>query len=240
MGVLLRSEVLRIYRSPRFLIFTVGIPVLYFLIFSEVYGGDGDGDTIVGLMVSMSAFGAIAASVSTGGRVAVERGVGWNRQLRLTPLPGWGYLVVKAAVAMLVALPTLALVFAAAGLLKGVELDPITWLRVFVVAWVGVLPFAAIGLLIGMLATPDSAQAMSTVTMLLFSFLGGVFIPASVLPPVMATIAQALPSYWLVDSALGQASGGGISAEGVAVVLAWVVGAGVLVAVRYRSDSARV
>lgn len=240
MGVLLQSEVRRLYRSPRFLIFTVGLPVVYFLIFAAAYGDDADPQVTVALMISMAAFGVIAASVSTGGRVAVERGIGWSRQLRLTPLPGWGYLAVKAAVAMLVALPTLVLVFAVAGLVRGVDLDVLTWLRVFAVEWVGVLPFAAVGLLVGMLATPDSSQAMATVAMLLFSFLGGVFIPPDILPPVMVAIAQALPSYWLVDSAMGQAFGGGISAEGVAVSLAWVVVAGGLVAMRYRRDGARV
>lgn len=239
MGVLLLSEVRRLYRSPRFLIFTIGLPVLYFLMFAGIYGGDGPQATVV-LMIAMATFGVITASVTTGGRVAVERGIGWSRQLRLTPLPAWGYLLVKAAVAMLVALPTLVLVFAVAGLVRGVELDALTWLRVGAVAWVGVLPFAAVGLLVGMLATPDTAQAMATVTMLLFSFLGGVFIPTDVLPPVMLTIAQALPSYWLVDAATAQAFGGAIPPEGVLVVLAWLAVVGGLVAMRYRRDSIRV
>jgi ABC-2 type transport system permease protein len=237
MGALLISEVRRTFRSPRFVIFTVGFPLVYFLIFSGIYASGPDGaQALVALMVMMSAFGAISASISVGSRVAIERGIGWNRQLRLTPLPGWGYLAVKAAVAMLVALP--ALVVAAA--VKGVDLSALTWLRVFLAAWIGVLPFAAIGLLVGMAATPDSAQGMSTVTMLLFSILGGVLIPPSVLPSVMVSIAKLLPSYWIVDTAMGQAFGTGISAQGVAVMLGWLLVAGALVAVRYRRDALRV
>ncbi len=91
-------------------------------------------------------------------------------------------------------------------------------MRVFLAAWLGVLPFAAIGLLVGMVATPDSAQSMSTVTMLLFSLLGGVIIPVQVLPPVAVSFAHALPSYWLTTIAIGQANGGGVRTEGVAVV----------------------
>lgn len=241
MGVLLLSEVRRIFRSPRFVIFTVGFPLVYFLIFSGIYAtGPDAADATVALMVMMAAFGAISASITTGGRVAVERGLGWNRQLRLTPLPGWAYLAVKAAVAMLVALPALLLVFAVAAALKGVDLDALVWLRVFLAAWLGVLPFAAIGLLIGMLATPDSAQGMSTVAMLLFSILGGVLIPPSVLPAAMVAVAKLLPSYWLVDIAMAQASGGGVSGQGVLVVLGWLVAVGALVAVRYRRDALRV
>lgn len=244
MFVLLVCEVRRMLRSPRFLIFTVGLPLVYFLIFSGIYaqGPDGRDDptTIIALMVMMAVFGAISASISVGGRVAGERSIGWNRQLRLTPLPGWGYLAAKAASAMIVALPALLLVFVVAVLVKGVELDAVTWLRLVLAAWLGVLPFAAVGLLVGMAATSDSAQSMSTVAMLLFSILGGVLIPAQVLPATMVAIAKFLPSYWLVAETMGQAFGAGVDLQGVLVPAAWLVVAGALVAVRYRRDALRV
>ncbi|MBA3905202.1 MAG: ABC transporter permease [Pseudonocardiales bacterium] len=243
MGVLLASEVRRMFRSPRFVIFTVGLPLVYFLIFSGIYAQGAAADraaTIVALMVMMAAFGAISASISVGGRVANERAIGWNRQLRLTPLPGWGYLAAKAASAMIVVLPALLLVFLVAALVKGVDLDAGTWLRVLLAAWLGVLPFTAVGLFIGMAATPDSAQSMSTVTMLLFSILGGVLIPVQVLPAAWVAVAEFLPSYWIVAQTMGQAFGTGVDAEGVLVALGWLVVVGALVAVRYRRDALRV
>jgi ABC-2 type transport system permease protein len=239
MRALLVSEVRRILRSPRFLIFTAGLPLLYFLIFSGIYA-PGGGETVVVLMVMMAAFGAISASISVGGRVAAERHVGWNRQLRLTPLPGWGYLAVKAATAMVVVLPALLLVFGVAAVAKGVELDAGRWLAVLLTAWLSVLPFAAIGSLIGMAATPDSAQGMSTVVMLLFSLLGGVLIPVQVLPAAMVAVAQFLPSYWIVAETMGQAFGTGLDGQGELVMLAWLVVACALVGVRYRHDALRV
>ncbi|MCW0213708.1 MAG: ABC transporter permease [Pseudonocardia sp.] len=243
MGVLLLAEVRRMLRSPRFLIFTVGFPVVYFLIFSGLYGSgdtpDG-GTTTVYLMVSMAAFGAISAAVSTGGRVALERQIGWNRQLRLTPLPGWAYLAEKAVVAMLVALPALVLVFLVAGVVKGVDLPALVWLRVFLVAWIGVLPFAAVGLLVGMAATADSAQGMATVTMLLFSLLGGLFVPAFLLPSTLATIARLLPSYWLADAARGQVTSAAVPLQGLLVCGIWLFVAGGLTIWRYRRDAVRV
>jgi ABC-2 type transport system permease protein len=240
MGVLLLSEVRRVLRSPRFLVLTVGLPVVYFLLFSALYAtGPDAGQVLLVLMINMAAFGAISAAVTTGGRVAVERSVGWNRQLRLTPLPGWAYLVAKALVAMLVAVPALVPVFVV-GALKGVELSGPTWLVVFLAAWVGILPFAAIGLLIGSLATQDSAQGMSMVTMLVFSLLGGVLIPAQVLPPTMLAIAHALPSFWMADIPTEQAFGGSVPLDGVAVLVAWFVVVGGLAIWRYRRDALRV
>jgi ABC-2 type transport system permease protein len=240
MGVLLLSEVRRILRSPRFLVIAVGLPVAYYLLFSSLYAtGPDAGQVLLVLMIDMAAFGAISAAVTTGGRVAVERSVGWNRQLRLTPLPGWAYLGAKAVVTMLVAVPALLPVFVM-GALKGVELPGPTWLVVFLTAWVGILPFAAIGLLIGSLATQDSAQGLSMVTMLAFTLLGGILIPASVLPPTMLAIAHALPSFWMADIPIEQAFGGGVPLDGIAVMAAWFVVIGALAAWRYRRDALRV
>ena len=239
MRALLMCEVRRLLRSPRFLIFTAGLPLVYFLLFSGIYAPDG-GETVVVLMAMMAAFGAISASISVGGRVVTERHIGWNRQLRLTPLPGWGYLAVKAATAMLVVLPALLLVFGVAAVVEGVDLGVGTWIAALLTAWLSVLPFAAVGLLIGMAATPDSAQSTSTAVMLLFSILGGVLIPAQVLPAALASAAQFLPSYWIVAETLGQVSGAGLDAGGVLVLLAWLVAVGALVIVRYRRDALRV
>ncbi|HEY0500010.1 MAG TPA: ABC transporter permease [Kutzneria sp.] len=237
MGALLTFEVRRLVRSPRFFIFTVAFPLAMFLAFGAAYGADPGALTV--LMVSMAAFGAVAASISTGSRTAIERQVGWNRQLRLTPLSGVNYLVSKVAAAMLVALPSMLLVFAAGVVLEGVSLSPGTWAQLIAFCWLGVLPTAVLGLLIGLLATGDSAQAMSTVLMLALSMLGGLFLPLNNLPAVMTDIAKALPSYWLAEFGHDALAGNAPSLQGVLTMTAWIVVAGALVALRYRRDSAR-
>jgi ABC-2 type transport system permease protein len=238
MGTLLTFEVRRIVRSPRFFIFTVVFPLAMFLAFSSVYGKQ-DPDAITFLMVSMAAFGAVAASISTGSRTAIERQVGWNRQLRLTPLSGTGYLASKVAAAMLVALPGMLLVYAAGVLVEGVHLGAGTWAQLIVFCWLGVLPTAALGLLIGLLATGDSAQAMSTVLMLALSMLGGLWLPLASLPPAMTIVAKALPSYWLAEFGHDALTGNVASVQGVTTMAAWIVAAGGLVVLRYRRDTAR-
>jgi ABC-2 type transport system permease protein len=239
MGALLTFEVGRIARSPRFFIFTVGFPLAMFLVFSAAYGKN-DPDTVAYLMISMAAYGALAGSISTGSRAAIERQVGWNRQLRLTPLRSVDYLLSKVAAAMVVALPGLVLVFAGGVLFENVSLGAGTWAQLLAFCWLGVLPTAVLGLLIGLLATGDSAQAMSMVTMLALSMLGGLFLPLNTLPAVMTTIAEALPSYWLAEFGHEVLAGNAPSLRGVITMAAWIAVAGALVAVRYRRDAARV
>ncbi|AHH94142.1 ABC transporter permease [Kutzneria albida] len=238
MTALLLFDIRRIARSPRFALFTVGFPVVFFLIFSNVYGRSGPGAAAY-LMVGMAAFGAVSAAINTGSRVAVERQVGWNRQLRMTPLPTPGYLVSKVLASMVVALPALLLVFLVGAFTQGVSLDAGTWLRLVLACWLGVLPIAALGLLIGMLATGDSAQAMSAVAMMTMSLLGGLWVPVDLLPGFLAAVARALPTYWLAEFGRDALAGTAPAAQGLVTMFAWLLVTGVLVIVRYRRDAAR-
>ncbi|HEY3894640.1 MAG TPA: ABC transporter permease [Pseudonocardiaceae bacterium] len=125
----LALEVKRVVRGARFMIFTVVFPVVIYLIDTNLFGGNGetypDGVAIApSLMVRMAAFGAMSAALFTGARVALERSSGWQRQLRLTPMSGSSYLLSKAVVSMLVALPTILLVTLVGVIFEHVRLSP--------------------------------------------------------------------------------------------------------------------
>ncbi|MGH3436735.1 MAG: ABC transporter permease [Sciscionella sp.] len=237
-------ETKRALRSPRALMFIVAMPVLYFFIFQGLYGGqqiNNSGVTYTAyLMCSMAAFGAFMATVFTGSRTAVERSVGWQRQLRLTPLSPLGYLAAKATVGMLVALVPVILVSLAGALIDGVSLSPAAWLQVVLGVWVAALPFAALGLLIGQLATAETMQIYSVVTMLLCGFLGGLWIPVTLFPTWLASISKILPSYWLAEVGHGALLGNHDIGTAVLVLAAWTLVLGAAVMARYRRDSARV
>src|ERR1700686_2937082 len=107
-----RFEVSRLLRSWRFLIITVGFPVIfYMLLLGDRRAGkviDGTVTWRVYLMVSMCSFGALVAALTAGGaRLSAERASGWARQLRVTPLPAWSYVATKVTASMLVILPVI-------------------------------------------------------------------------------------------------------------------------------------
>ncbi|MFI6789599.1 ABC transporter permease [Nonomuraea sp. NPDC050383] len=234
----LRFEARRVLRDPRFLAFSVGLPVGLFLLLSYVYRSQQIPAAY--LMGGLTAFGAFKAALDTGARTAVERGAGWQRQLRLTPLSGVGYLLAKGTVAMLVALPPVAGVSLAAALTAGVRLSAAGWALAVLGVWLGTVPFALLGLLVGQLSTPRGLQAYQGGVLLLLSFVGGLLVPVSSFPESLAAVARVLPSYWLAEISHGAAlSGGGRVGEAAAVLAAYTVVLGVAVAARYRRDSAR-
>lgn len=234
-------ELRRAMRSTRFLIFTIIFPVALFLLYTGIFSG-GNGAATGVLMVNMTAFGALSGALFAGGRVALERSIGWQRQLRLTPLSGPGYLLGKAVTGMFLALPAVVLVPLVGAVAEGVSLDATGWLRVVLGTWLAAIPFALIGLLIGQIGTPDSMQPIMSIVMMTMSLLGGIFIPVDSMPDWLLKLSHVLPSYWLIQIGRGAVTAELSTSLGQAtlVLLAWTAVIGVGVVRRYRRDSARV
>jgi ABC-2 type transport system permease protein len=156
------TEALRTLRNRRYTIFVVLFPVALYLINANIYGGQtaaGGVRQSVYLMVQMAGYGALGASMmSSAVPWAQERRSGWLRQLQITPLPGWAIVATKLAIALLLVLPSLVLVFAVAVLQQGVSMPLGRWAALAAVMWLGAIPFVALGLAIGSLLSPESAQ----------------------------------------------------------------------------------
>ncbi len=207
-----------------FVLFSVGLPVVLYLVFSQMFGGsDGDGyDWAAMTMVSMAAYGSLGAAMAGGAQLAVERRSGWFRQLALTALPPRSFLWAKAAVIMLLVLPSLILVYLAGFVVGGVRLPLTVWLGSLGLMWLALIPMAIFGIVIGLWAKAEAVAGFTTLVLLLLAMLGGLWFPVQLMPPVMQAIAQALPSYWLAE--LGRyplLPGAAFPVTGVLVLLAW-------------------
>ena len=95
-----RYELVRTFRNRRFFIFSLVFPlILYYLIAGPNrdeadIGGTGISAPLY-YMVGLAAYGAMTAMISSGARIAAERRLGWNRQLRITPLSTRAYFRAK-------------------------------------------------------------------------------------------------------------------------------------------------
>jgi ABC-2 type transport system permease protein len=241
----LLTEIRRNFRAPRFLIFVIAFPVLMFLLQANVFTKASDPNHVqiaAIIMINMMTFGTFAAANTSGARLALERALGWQRQLRLTPLTGFGYLGGKAVSGMLVGLPALILVPLLAVTVEGVRLDAAGWARIFAGVFLGTLPLVLLGLLIGQFGTPDSMQPISMLVTLGMGFLGGLWIPLESMPGWMHDLAQIMPTYWVLQVARPAVTTDMVVSlpNAVGVLAAWTVVLGALVIRRYRKDSARV
>jgi ABC-2 type transport system permease protein len=236
-----RYELMRNFRNRRFFVFTVGFPlVLYFLIAAPNRGEHNLSGTGISapvyFMVGLAALGTMNAVVGAGGRIAVERFLGWTRQLRLTPLSARAYFGTKVAAAYLTALLTI-LVLYAAGISLGVSLSAGRWLQMTGLLLVGLLPFAALGIMLGHLLGVEAVGPTIGAISGLLGFLGGVWFPLG--DGVMRDIAQTLPSFWLVQASQVSLGGQGWSVTGWLVVAGWTAVLSLLAGQAYRRDTRR-
>jgi ABC-2 type transport system permease protein len=128
-------------------------------------------------------------------RIAKERESGWVRQLRLTSLPGRGYVLAKTASAAVVSLPSIVFVFVVAAAVKDVRLAAWQWLALTGVIWAGSLVFAALGVAIGYLASGDAVRPITMIIYFGLSLLGGLWMPSTNFPQWLQDIAKWLPSH---------------------------------------------
>ncbi|MEV7541813.1 ABC transporter permease [Streptomyces sp. NPDC089915] len=240
---LIKLEITRALRNKKYIFFTILYPAALFL----MLGGTLDGTTkVMGTeltmpafyMVAMASFGALTAVlVGNAERIAKEREAGWVRQLRLTALPGHGYVLGKTASAGVLSLPAILVVFLVAAVAKGVRFEAWQWLALTGAIWAGSLVFAALGVAIGYLAGADNVRPLSMLFYFGLSILGGLWMPTAAFPQWLQNICEWLPTH--AYAGLGQAIelGGAPHLKDVAILAVYFVLFTGAAAWLYRKDS---
>lgn len=237
-----RYELLRTLRSRRYTILALVFPTAIYLLIavpqrhSQVFSALGISLRLY-YMVGMMAFGTMSAALSSGTRIAAERSVGWNRQLRLTPLTVRSYFRAKIVTAYVLALLTF-VIMALAGTALGVRLAAQEWLEMAGLIAVGLVPFAAMGILLGHLLGADAIAPAMGGTTAFFALLGGSWYPITG-SGTFAEMARLLPSYWLVRASHVALGGSAWTDEGWLVVAGWSAVMAALAARAYRRDTSR-
>ncbi|HTW07129.1 MAG TPA: ABC transporter permease [Acidimicrobiales bacterium] len=234
-----RYDLLRVVRNRRFFIFSLGIPlVLYLLIAGENRHAHASGLPFpTYYLAGMVSFGTMNAVIAGGGIIALERAVGWTRQLRITPLPVWAYMLSKVVRGYAMACTSIIVLYIA-GLSLGVHFSVGGWLLMTGLILIGLLPFSVLGIVCGHLLSPDSLGPAMGGIIVLFSLLGGSFGQLAT-SGALHDIAQVLPSYWLVQAAHAGLTLDAWPTEGWIVVAVWTAALVRLAMIVYQRDTGK-
>ncbi|GAA1237523.1 ABC transporter permease [Oryzihumus leptocrescens] len=242
-ATLLRIELRRLLRNRRAVIFTVVMPVVFFLIFGvgQKYSNDnvGHGNGAAYVMISMAIYGAMIATTSGGAMVSIERSLGWSRQLRLTPLSPVAYVATKMVTAMTMGLASVVATYCV-GAMSHAHMDPRLWLVTGLIAWVGSLVFAAFGLFMGYLLPSDNVMQILGPVLALLAFGGGLFIPLEQMGSTFRHIAELTPMYGVNQLVHAPLTGTSFDALWLVNLLVWLALFVAGAAWRFRKDTARV
>ena len=209
-----KYEFLRVLRTPAFAVPTLLFPPLFYLLFGLLLNR-GSSNAAHYLFATYSVFGVMGPGLfGFGMGVAVERERGWLALKRVAPMPPGAYLLAKMVMAMLFALIIYVVLALMATAFGGVRLAAGQWLLLGAIAVLGVLPFCALGLLIGSRVNAAAAPAIVNFIYLPMAFLSGLWMPLSLLPAFIGQIAPLWPAYHLAQLALAAIGHG----DGSAVV----------------------
>ncbi|MCW2523234.1 MAG: type transporter [Frankiales bacterium] len=239
-AIYFRYEILRLFRNRQNFIFSLIFPIVLYL----VIAGQNK-DAVVGdlpfptyYMAGMITFGGLGAVIGGGARIAFERDRGWTRQLRISPLSPLSYLRTKVATSYLMAAITITLLYVA-GISLGVRMPLQRWVEMTALILIGLIPFVALGIMLGHLIKSDSMGPVMGGGMSFLSIFGGAFGQLGADGSLFNKITQVIPSYWIVRAGQTATGGRAWGTTGWVVVAVWsiVLTYGAMWA--YRRDAGR-
>lgn len=125
-----------------------------------------------------------------------------------------------------------------AGAALGVHLQAGRWIAMSLMLLLGIVPFAALGILLGHLVSTDALGPVMGGGVGLLAFVSGFWFPLD--DGVLRDVGEQLPSYWLVQAGHIGLGGDGWPPHGWIVLGAWTAVLGLLAARAYRRDTGRV
>jgi ABC-2 type transport system permease protein len=232
----LRLEVRRTLRDTGFVIGGVAMPVMMYLLFTNLGGGD-DGQWRTASMVGMAAYGAVGSALNTGGGVAEDKVTGWLRQLRVTPMTPREVVLGRALTGSVTVLPAIVTVLAAGGLVNGVRLEAWQWAATAVLLWLGSVPFTLLGLGNGYRMTAQTTGVANMVCNLGLAVVGGLWFPLALFPGWLRSVSAFTPTNRFAQLGVSVTEGRAPDMGAVAVLTAWLLVFGSYAVVSYRRSA---
>jgi ABC-2 type transport system permease protein len=230
-----RCEVLRYLRNPGFLLPIMLFPNVFYVMFGIVLN-HGNGEAARYMLASYSTFGVMAPGLfGFGVSLALERDSGLLTLKRALPMPPGAYLLGKMLMAVCVATVVGAMLLALALGVAHASLAPGQMAALLAVDALGVLPFCALGLLVGTMLKGQGAPGLLNMIYLPMAFLSGLWFPLHMMPAVLQQLAPVWPSYHLNALALSAVGfDAGARLPHVLVLVGFTIGFLLLAARRLR------
>jgi ABC-2 type transport system permease protein len=209
-----QAEFLRLLRAPSFAVPTIAFPLLFYVLFGVLLAPvHASAAAARAALASFVVLGTMAPGLfALGVTLATDRERGLLELKRALPMPRGVYLAAKLAMSMVFAAIVALLLMTIAASAARVVLTLAECSLLFVLAVLGVVPFCAIGLLVGASVRAAAAPAVLNLIYLPMSFLSGLWVPLAFLPRALASLAPLWPSWHLAQIALaavGMGSGAG-------------------------------
>ena len=188
-------DLISVWRTPGFVIPSLAFPTIFYVFFGVVFNS---GAASTYMLVTYACFGIMGpAMFNFAMNIASDRAHGWLTLKRLSPMPVSAYLLAKLSTALVFSLVISLALFSIAALVADVSLRGTQWLLLAIILLLGTLPFALIGLILGLTLSDKTAPGVVNLLYLPMAFLSGLWVPIHLLPGLLQQLSWIWPSYHL-------------------------------------------
>jgi ABC-2 type transport system permease protein len=234
-----RMAILVALRTPRTVIFSIAFPVVLLVLFNSIFNAGGNETTTLPSDVKLGAESyftagiiAYAAALSTFTTLAVslttQRENGQLKRYRGTPMPPWTFIAGQIVRAEAQALSMAAILLAIGALAYGIPVPASTFPAFVLYLLLGTATLCSLGIALSSFTpTPDAASTVAPFSVVILSFISGVWIPVEQLPHWLESVGKLFPLSHLalgLQTALAPgAAGSGLEAGNVLALVIWAL-----------------
>lgn len=230
-----RVALLDLLRSPSYVVPTVVFPAMFFVLF-DVPFARSHAEVANFATLAFVAWAIVGVTVyQFGVGIAQERGRPWERYQRTLPVSTGVRFAARVLCAMAFGLLAAACVALVARAFTPVDLSAVQWLQVLVYALAAGVPFVLFGIAIGYWFPARASVAVATAVNLLLAYAGGLWMPPSDLPSIVARISPFLPTRQFGEL-LWSVTGNALPASAIAGLALYAVAFAALASIGYRRD----
>jgi ABC-2 type transport system permease protein len=234
-----RYAVLATLRTPRAMLFGALFPIIFLLLFNSLFTGGGPQTTTVnGHTINVHSYftaGLIAYALALSCfstplmALVAQRERGQLKRQRGMPPPAWTFVAAQVLRSVAFALTVGGIMIAIGIIFYGVDLPAKTVPGFIIYLALGTATLSSLGIAATALAkNEDSAQPIGAFTVVMLSFVSGIFIQLDTLPNFLQEIGRLFPLYHLAQGLQSTVAmdptGIGLSGGDVAALVIWGLG----------------
>ena len=230
MTSLMKVELILMKRQAAYYLLSIGLPSVFYLIFSGVMSSDTPTSVLRLYLFSMTVFSIMSSAFfSIPSSLQSDKTNNWQKMIQHSPVSMVEYCISKLFSALLTFLLSIVVVFSVGHFVRGVSLPTMDWLIIALIILFGSLVFIAMGVLVSLLPSAQLMSVVGNIAYMALAVLGGLWFPLSMFPAWLRSIGKLMPSYQLMQVVSSYLEHREFNAIAALIVLVYTVGVSLVV-----------
>lgn len=230
MRSLMKVELILMKRQAAYYLLSIGLPSVFYLIFSGVMSSDTPTSVLRLYLFSMTVFSIMSSAFfSIPSSLQSDKTNNWQKMIQHSPVSMVEYYISKLFSALLTFLLSIVVVFSVGHFVRGVSLPTMDWLIIALIILFGSLVFIAMGVLVSLLPSAQLMSVVGNIAYMALAVLGGLWFPLSMFPAWLRSIGKLMPSYQLMQVVSSYLEHREFNAIAALIVLVYTVGVSLVV-----------